>query len=228
MNWLVNNLGLVWTLSLEHIALSIPPVIVGFLVAIPLGWLAHRFRLTRGVLLTIVGLLYTIPSLALLVILPPIIGISALSATNVVVALSIYAVALMVRSTTDALDSVDADIKQSATAVGYSAWRRFWTVEFPIAGPVLLAGLRVVAVSTVSLVTIGAFVGVRSLGSLFTDGLQRSIPLEIFTGIVVTVLIALLFDRLLVLLGRVLMPWTRLGVANKKARTAIRSLEATS
>ena len=228
MNWLVNNLGLVWTLSLEHIALSIPPVIVGFLVAIPLGWLAHRFRLTRGVLLTIVGLLYTIPSLALLVILPPIIGISALSATNVVVALSIYAVALMVRSTTDALDSVDADIKQSATAVGYSAWRRFWAVEFPIAGPVLLAGLRVVAVSTVSLVTIGAFVGVRSLGSLFTDGLQRSIPLEIFTGIVVTVLIALLFDRLLVLLGRVLMPWTRLGVANKKARTAIRSLEATS
>jgi len=228
VNWLVNNLGLVWTLSLEHIALSIPPVIVGFLVAIPLGWLAHRFRLTRGVLLTIVGLLYTIPSLALLVILPPIIGISALSATNVVVALSIYAVALMVRSTTDALDSVDADIKQSATAVGYSAWRRFWAVEFPIAGPVLLAGLRVVAVSTVSLVTIGAFVGVRSLGSLFTDGLQRSIPLEIFTGIVVTVLIALLFDRLLVLLGRVLMPWTRLGAANKKARTAIRSLEATS
>ena len=228
MNWLINNLGLVWTLSLEHVALSIPPVIVGFVVAIPLGWLAHRFRLTRGVLLTVVGLLYTIPSLALLVILPPIIGISALSATNVVVALSIYAVALMVRSTTDALDSVDADIKQSATAVGYSAWRRFWTVEFPIAGPVLLAGLRVVAVSTVSLVTIGAFVGVRSLGSLFTDGLQRSIPLEIFTGIVVTVLIALLFDRLLVLLGRVLMPWTRVGVANKKARVAIRSLEATS
>jgi len=228
MNWLINNLGLVWTLSLEHVALSIPPVIVGFVVAIPLGWLAHRFRLTRGVLLTVVGLLYTIPSLALLVILPPIIGISALSATNVVVALSIYAVALMVRSTTDALDSVDSDIKQSATAVGYSAWRRFWTVEFPIAGPVLLAGLRVVAVSTVSLVTIGAFVGVRSLGSLFTDGLQRSIPLEIFTGIVVTVLIALLFDRLLVLLGRVLMPWTRVGVANKKARVAIRSLEATS
>ena len=228
MNWLVNNLGLVWALALEHIALSIPPVLVGFVVAIPLGWLAHRYRLTRGVLLTVVGLLYTIPSLALLVILPPIIGISALSKTNVIVALSIYAVALMVRSTTDALDSVDTDIKQSATAVGFSSWRRFWTVEFPIAGPVLLAGLRVVAVSTVSLVTIGAFVGVRSLGSLFTDGLQRSIPLEIFTGIVVTVLIALVFDRLLVLLGRVLLPWTRVGVANKKARVAIRNLEATS
>lgn len=228
MNWLVNNLGLVWALALEHIALSIPPVIIGFVIAIPLGWLAHRYRLTRGVLLTVVGLLYTIPSLALLVILPPVIGISALSKTNVIVALSIYAVALMVRSTTDALDSVDPDITQSATAVGFSAWRRFWTVEFPIAGPVLLAGLRVVAVSTVSLVTIGAFVGVRSLGSLFTDGLQRSIPLEIFTGIVVTVLIALLFDRLLVLVGRILLPWTRVGAPSKRERQRALELEVTA
>jgi len=228
VNWLVNNLGLVWALALEHIALSIPPVIIGFVIAIPLGWLAHRYRLTRGVLLTVVGLLYTIPSLALLVILPPVIGISALSKTNVIVALSIYAVALMVRSTTDALDSVDPDITQSATAVGFSAWRRFWTVEFPIAGPVLLAGLRVVAVSTVSLVTIGAFVGVRSLGSLFTDGLQRSIPLEIFTGIVVTVLIALLFDRLLVLVGRILLPWTRVGAPSKRERQRALELEVTA
>jgi osmoprotectant transport system permease protein len=228
MKWLVNNLGLVGQLSIEHIGLSILPVIIGFVIAIPLGWLAHRYRLTRGVLLTIVGLLYTIPSLALLVILPPIIGISALSKANVIIALSIYAVALMVRSTTDALDSVDADIKQSATAVGYSAWRRFWAVEFPLAGPVLLAGVRVVAVSTVSLVTIGTFVGVRSLGYLFTDGLQRSIPLEIITGIVMTVVIALVFDRVLVLVGRVLLPWTRAGGANKKAARAIRALEVTA
>ena len=228
MNWLVNNLGLVWSTSLQHILLSIPPIIIGFVVAIPLGWLAHRFKLTRGILLTIVGLLYTIPSLALLVILPPVIGIKVVSAENVVIALSIYAVALMVRSTTDALDSVDADIKQSATAVGFSPWRRFWSVEFPLAGPVLLAGLRVVAVSTVSLVTIGTFVGVRSLGYFFTDGLQRSIPLEIITGIVMTVLIALIFDRLLVLLGRVLLPWNRAAKTNKKAERAIRAVEVTA
>ena len=218
MNWLVNNLELVWTLSLEHIALSIPPVIIGFVIAIPLGWLAHRYRLTRGILLTIVGLLYTIPSLALLVILPPLVGLSVLSSANVITALSIYAVALMVRSATDALDSVDADVKQSATAVGFSAWRRFWTVEFPLAGPVLLAGLRVVAVSTVSLVTVAQLVGVRSLGYLFTNGLQRSIPLEILTGIVMTVVIALVFDVVLVLLGRVLMPWTRTSKPSRRAR----------
>ena len=228
MNWLFNNLGLVWSLSLEHIALSIPPVIIGFVVAIPLGWLAHRYRLTRGILLTIVGLLYTIPSLALLVILPPLIGIRVVSSTNVVVALSIYAVALMVRSTTDALDSVDADVKQSATAAGYSSWRRFWAVEFQIAGPVLLAGLRVVAVSTVSLVTIAQLVGVRSLGYLFTNGLQRFIPVEIITGVVMTVVIALVFDRLLVLLGRVLMPWTRTAATSRSAKRRVLAMEVTS
>lgn len=221
MNWLWNNLDLVLKLSLEHLQLSIPPILIGFVVAIPLGWLAHRFRITRGILLTVVGLLYTIPSLALLVVLPISIGVPILSATNVIIGLSIYAVALMVRSTADALDAVDSDVIQSATAVGYSAWGRFWRVEFPLAGPVMLAGLRVVTVSTVSLVTVGALVGVQSLGYLFTNGLQRNIPVEIATGIVMVVAIALLLDFLLVRLGRLLMPWTRADTTDRR-----RALEA--
>jgi osmoprotectant transport system permease protein len=161
------------------------------------------------VLLSVVGLLYTIPSIALFVILPPIIGISILSAENVIIVLSIYVVAIMVQTTTDALDSVDPGVKQAATAVGFSSWRRFWGVELPLAGPVLLAGLRVAAVSTVSLVTVGILVGVQSLGYLFTNGLQRGIEAEIITGIVGTVVIALLIDRVLVVLGAVAMPWAR-------------------
>jgi len=209
MNWFLNNLDLVWSLSLQHVALSIPPIVIGFVIAIPLGWVAHRYRLTRGLLLTLVGLLYTIPSIALFMILPPIIGISILSAENVIIVLSIYVIALMVQTTTDALDAVDPGIKQAATAMGYSSWRRFWGVEFPLASPVLLAGLRVAAVSTVSLVTVGILVGVQSLGYLFTNGLQRGIEAEIITGIVGTVVIALIIDRLLVVLGHVVMPWTR-------------------
>ena len=81
-------------------------------------------------------------------------------------------------------------------------------MELPLAGPVLLAGLRVVAVSTVSMVTVGVLVGIRSLGYLFMDGLQRRIPAEIVTGIVATVLVALVVDLVLVALGRLLMPWT--------------------
>jgi osmoprotectant transport system permease protein len=209
VTWVVNNLDLILELTLEHIRLSIVPIVLGFVIAIPLGWLAYRYRLTRGLILTLVGLLYTIPSLALFVILPPLLGIGFLSEANVLIALTIYAVAIMARSVADALASVDPDVRQAATAVGYSSWSRFWTVDFPLAGPVLLAGLRVVAVSTVSLLTVGIVVGVQSLGYLFTNGYQRGILASVLTGVVMTVLVALLFDRLLMLLGRVLMPWAR-------------------
>jgi len=215
VTWIINNLDLIWGLTLEHIRLSIPPIVFGFLISIPLGWLAYRFKLTRGILLTLAGLLYTIPSLALFVILPPLLGISFLSELNIMIALTLYAVAIMARSVADALASVDPAIRQSATAVGFGGWRRFWTVDFPLAGPVVLAGLRVAAVSTVSLVTVGILIGVQSLGYLFTNGFQRRILEEIFAGVVMTVIVALLIDRALVLLGRMLMPWTT--VAKHKA-----------
>jgi osmoprotectant transport system permease protein len=207
VNWLFSNLDLVWALTLEHIRLSAIPIVLGFVIAVPLGWVAWRYRWSRGTILTLVGLLYTIPSLALFVLLPPILGISFLSEINVIIALTIYAVALMVRSATDALSSVEADVRASATAIGYAGWGRFWSVELPLAGPVLLAGLRVVSVSTVSLLTVGVLIGTNSLGYLFTNGLQRGIAVEIVTGIIVTMLVALLFDLILVLLGRLLMPW---------------------
>jgi osmoprotectant transport system permease protein len=209
VSWLWNNLDLVGELSIKHIALSIPPIIIGAVIALPLGWLAHRYRITRGALLMIAGLLYTIPSIALFVLVPPLIGISILSSANVIIGLSVYAVALMVRTTADALDSVDGDVRQSAIAMGYAPWQRFWTVELPLAGPVLVAGLRVVAVSTVSLVTVGILVGVQSLGYLFTNGLQRGIEIEIITGVVGTAVIALAIDWLLVRFGKLVMPWTR-------------------
>ncbi len=207
MNWLVNNWQLVLSLGVQHIRLSILPIVLGFVISIPLGWLAYRFKLTRGLLLTIAGLLYTIPSLAMFVILPPLLGISFLSEINLTIALTIYAVAIMSRSVADALTSVDPAIRQSATAVGFGSWRRFWTVEFPLAGPVILAGLRVAAVSTISLVTVGILIGVDSLGYLFTNGSQRRIVLEILSGVVGVMIIALIVDFLLVRLGRVLMPW---------------------
>jgi osmoprotectant transport system permease protein len=120
----------------------------------------------------------------------------------------------MARSTADGLAAVDADVDQSATALGFSPWSRFWRVELPLAGPVLLAGIRVVSVSTISLTTVGAVLGIGSLGLLFTDGFQRNIPEEILTGIVLTIAIALVVDFLLVQLGRLLMPWTRVKPGN--------------
>lgn len=207
MTWVLNNLPLIGRLTLEHIALAIPPIVIGFLLSIPLGFLAYRYRLTRGFLLTLAALLYTIPSFALFVVLPPLLGISFLSSLNLSIALTIYAVAIMSRSVADALTSVDPAIRQSATAVGFGSWRRFWEVEFPLAGPVILAGLRVTAVSTISLVTVGILIGVESLGYLFTNGFQRRIIPEVLAGVVTVVIIALVVDYLLALAGRLIMPW---------------------
>ncbi len=217
MNWLFDNFDLIGQLTVEHLKLAIPPIILGFIISIPLGWLAYRYKLTRGLLLTLAGLLYTIPSLALLPILPVVLNISFLSPLNLTVALTIYAVAIMARSIADALTSVDPAVRQAATAMGYGSWRRFWAVEFPLAGPVILAGLRVAAVSTISLVTVGILIGVESLGYLFTNGYQRRIVPEILTGVVMVVLIALIVDFLLARLGRVLMPWAPRGAGRRAA-----------
>ena len=211
MEWFLSNWELVARLSLDHLRISLIPIVVGFLLSVPIGWFAQRFPATRGLVLGGVGVLYTIPSLALFMLLPPVLGISVLSEANVIIALTIYAVAIMVRTVADAFASIEPHTLRSATAMGYAEWGRFFSVELPLAGPVLLAGLRVVAVSTVSLVTVGVLVGIQSLGYLFTDGFQRKIVPEVFTGVVMTFLIALLVDALLVLIGRLVLPWSHLA-----------------
>lgn len=217
MTWVLENLGLIGGLALEHLRQCVVPIVLGFVLAVPIGWLARRLPWSRGVVLTVTGLLYTIPSVALFALLPPLVGTSYLSELNLTIALVLYAVALMVRSVVDGLDAVPESVRLSATAVGYGSARRFWTVELPLAGPVLLAGLRVTAVSTISLATVGVVIGVRNLGYLFTDGYQRSIVAEIIAGVVAVVVVALLVDLLLRVLGRIAMPWLRADDASAKA-----------
>lgn len=220
MSWLVDNTGQIVQLTLVHAWLSAIPIVVGFLLAIPVGWLTNRYRVSRGTVLAIVGLLYAIPSLPLFVTLPSLLGTRILDPANVVVALSIYALAIMVRTASDAFASVDVDVLLSATAVGFSTWRRFWSVELPLAGPVLLSGIRVVSVSTISLLSVGAVIGVTSLGYFFLDGFQRNFPLEIIVGIVGTIVIAVVFDAVLAFLGRLLLPWTRRGQRRSRVTAA--------
>jgi osmoprotectant transport system permease protein len=215
MVWVWNNLDQIWGLTCSHLLLSVIPIVVGFALSLPLGWLAHRYRAARTILLSVGGILYTIPSLALFVTLPVILGTGILDPTNVVVALSIYAVAIMVRSAADAFAAVPAEVQDSATAVGFSSLRRFLSVDLPLAGPVLLAGIRVVSVSTVSLATVGSVIGVSTLGNLFIDGFQRSFYEEIFTGIIAVLIIAMVFDLIVVVLGRALMPWNRRMVTRR-------------
>lgn len=209
MTWLTNNWPTVWAALWSHLVLAVPAIVLSFVVSLPLGWLAHRRRWARFPIVTGSSLIYALPSLPLLIVLPMLIGTSVRSQTNVVVALTLYGIALMVGSVVDSLEAVGGDVVTAATAIGYSPMRRMLTVELPLAGPGLLAGLRVVAVSTVAMVTVSAVLGVRSLGMLFTDGFQRGIIAEVITGIVGTVLLAITIDRALVGLGWLLLPWTR-------------------
>ncbi len=211
MTWAWENREQILDLTLRHAWLSVLPLLIGFVIALPVGWYASRHRRLRGSLLSVGSVLYSIPSLPLFVILPGIIGTGFLSSANVVIALAIYAAAIMVRSATDAFTSVSPAVLDAATATGYSSRQRGLGVELPLAGPVLLAGLRVVSVSTVSLVSVGALIGVSSLGSFFTDGFRRSFTTEIVVGVVGIVVLALVFDALLVLAGRLLMPWASLA-----------------
>lgn len=226
MTWVWSNLDLIVSLAIDHIRQSVVAIILGLVLSVPLGWVAWRYRLLRGWVITLTGLLYTIPSLALLVLLPAVLGYGIRTETNLVVGLTIYAIAIQTRSVADGFDSVDPAIRQAATAVGYGGFRRFWAVDLPLAGPVILAGLRVMAVSTVSLATVGILVGVSNLGYLFTNGIQRRLLEEVFAGILAVAIIALVFDALLVLLGRWLMPWAR-ATAPRRIRRR-RRVEATA
>ncbi len=217
MNWVLDNLDLIGALTVDHLRQSAIAILAGFVISVPLGWLAFRYTRLRGPVLTVVGLLYTIPSFALFALLT-LFGVPYLSELNLVIALTIYAVAIMTRSVTDGLASVDPATRGAAVAVGFGAWRRFWTVDFPLSGPVVLAGLRVTAMSTISLATVGALIGVDNLGYLFTNGSQRRIIAEVFAGVVAVVLIAVVIDVLLMLAGRVLMPWTRRTAAQRRIR----------
>ena len=220
MSWTLANLDLILELTLEHIRLAIIPIIASFVLSIPLGWLAIRNRVTRAVVITSGSLLYTIPSLPLFVILPLIIGSRVLDDINLIVALSIYGVAVMVRSAADGLASVDRVTLDAATAMGFSAWTRFWRVQLPLAGPVLLAGIRVVSVSTIALVSVGVIIGSSNLGDLFRDGKNRQILEEVGVGIIMSLLLALLFDLIIVLAGRLLLPWNRTDTRRGSVRQA--------
>ncbi|MDP5228706.1 MULTISPECIES: ABC transporter permease [Arthrobacter] len=227
MTWIGANLGLILDLTAVHLWQSVVALVLGVILSVPLGRLAWRYRLVRGPLILLTGLLYTIPSLALLILLPAVLGYSAISETNLVVALTVYAVAILVRAVADGLDSVDDDVRRAATAMGYGSARRFWTVELPLAGPVILAGVRVTAMSTIALATVGTLIGVTNLGYLFTNGLDRRLIEEVFAGVAAVVVLAVLVDALLVLAGRLLMPWQRAATGRgRAARTPAEEVSA--
>ncbi len=209
MTWFLGHTGQVWELIGRHALLAVLPLLIGLALALPLGRLARGHRALYTPTVVGAGLLYTIPSLALFILMPLILGTGILDPVNVVVTLSLYTLALLVRTVADALATVPADVASAAQAMGIGPLRRFLTVELPLAAPAISAGVRVAAVSNVSIVSVAALIGVPQLGSLFTDGFNRSFLTEIVVGILGCVLLALVLDTLIVGLTRLVTPWNR-------------------
>ena len=209
MTWFLDHRAEVLDLAVRHLYLAGVPLLIGLLLALPLGWLARRFRPLYPPLIIGTGLLYTIPSLALFILMPGFIGTQILDPVNVLIAMTIYTIALLVRTVADGLGAVPDDVNQAATAMGYGRVARFFKVELPLAVPVISAGLRVAAVSNVSIVSVATILGVPQLGLFFSDGFNRFYYTPLVIGIVACIVLALLFDVVIVGATRLMTPWLR-------------------
>jgi osmoprotectant transport system permease protein len=212
--WIQRNLAMIGSLLVEHIILSVLPVLIALIVSLPLGFLVFKTKRVANVILAFLGVIYSIPSLALFVMMPLILGTKILNPVNIVAALAIYSIALLVRSVVDGLRSVPASVKQSASAVGYGWLRRLFRVELPLAMPVIYAGLRVVTVSNIALVSVAVLIGSGALGKLFDLGFGSFFYTPIIVGLVLMLALALVADALILLIQRGTLPWFR------KRRTA--------
>jgi osmoprotectant transport system permease protein len=227
VNYLFTHLDDAWALTIIHLRLSLVPLLIGLLIAVPLGAFVHRNTVLRRVVTVTASIVFTVPSLALFVVLPLVIPTRILDEANVIVALTLYTVALLVRVVPEALDAVPAAVLDAATAVGYRPFVRVVKVELPLAIPVLIAGLRVVAVTNISMVSVGSVIGIGGLGTWFTEGYQADKSEQIIAGIVAIFVLAIVIDTLIMLAGKVATPWTRAGQVSRRGKKAPLASEAT-
>ena len=211
MHYLLHHLPTAWALTVIHLRLSLVPVLAGLVLAVPWGVLTWRRRLLRRFTTVAASAVFTIPSLALFVVLPLVIPTRILDEANVLVALTLYTSALLVRAVFEALDAVPAQVRDAASAVGYRPITRLLKVELPLSIPVLVAGLRVVVVTNISMVSVGAVIGIGGLGTWFTEGYQANKSDQIVAGIVAIFALAVVIDVALMLAGRLATPWDRVS-----------------
>jgi osmoprotectant transport system permease protein len=204
--WVGDHLDEIWQRTVEHVQLALIAIVVGSLISFVLSVIAVRIRWTFKPITRVGSILYTIPSLALFGLLVPFTGLGLLTAE---IALVSYTIFILVSNTVAGLDAVPAPVKEAADAMGYTWWRRLIAVEFPLALPAVVAGLRIASVTVIGLVTIAAFIGNGGYGALINDGLQRSFPTPIVIGAVLSMAFALLVDGLLAFALWALTPWRR-------------------
>ncbi len=190
----------------QHVLITVLAVLAGLVLSLPLALLARRSALLETLVVGTAGVIYTVPSLALFALLVP---YTAYTATTAVIALALYTLVILVRNAVTGLAQVPPDVVEAARGMGLGPARRLLRVELPIALPSIVAGVRVATVSTISLLTVAAYVGTGGFGQLIDQGFRADYRAKIVTACLACVLLALVADALLVLLQRVLTPWAR-------------------
>ncbi len=204
--WVARNWTTILERTWEHIFLTAVAVAVGTLIAMGLAVVAVRRRRWYGPITSVTNILYTIPSLALFAFLVPFTGLSTLTSE---IGLVGYTLLIIVRNTVAGVDGVSPGVREAADGMGFTPARRFWKAEFPLALPVIMAGIRIAAVTTVGLVTITSILGQGGLGYLILAGMRSFFWTQIIIGTVGSVILAVAIDVFLLRVERLLTPWSR-------------------
>jgi osmoprotectant transport system permease protein len=208
-SWISTNAGLIEHAIAQHAELSGIAIGCGLAVSLPVAMIAWRYHWTRSAILGFAGLLYTIPSIALFVLIQPVTGYFSLLTAEV--ALVSYTLLILVRNVVTGLDSATAEVHEAALAMGYTPTGAMIHVYLPLALPSLFAGLRVATVTVVGLVTITAFIGWGGLGQLIITGFNEYFYTPIVVGLVFSIILAAIGDALVVALEHSVIHWRRVA-----------------
>ena len=202
------NLERVLDLSVQHVRLTVLAVVIGLLLALPMAVLAVRRRRFYSPLLATTGVLFTIPSAALFILLLAYSPFGLGTATSLI-GLVIYTLLILFRNAVAGFDSVGREVREAAEAMGYTSRQMLRRVELPLALPVIMAGVRIATVTTIGLVTVTAFIGQGGYGQLFIQGFNRRSTTEVLVGVALSVLLATLADLALLFVERRMTPWSQ-------------------
>jgi osmoprotectant transport system permease protein len=192
--------------TVQHLQLTLLSVLLGAAIAAPLAVLAVRRRWLYTPLLGAAGILYTIPSLAMFLLLSVVLG-TGFSRSTAIAGLALYSLLILLRNTVAGLDAVPADVREAGQAMGYTPTQLLLQVELPIALPVIIAGVRIATISAIGLVTITPLIGVQNLGSFFITGAQRLDFTILLVAVVLVAVLAVLLDLIILGAQRLLVPW---------------------
>jgi osmoprotectant transport system permease protein len=217
MSYIIDNPDVIRELLLQHVKLTGIALLIATAIALPLGLLIYRYRWLAVPVVGTLGILYTIPRLALIIFLIPF-PFGGLGARSVIIALVIYAQVILVRNILAGLRSVNPAMIEAARGMGMNAWQTWWRVQFPLALPIIIAGVRIAAVVVIGIAAIGAKFGAGGLGRLLFDGISGNRSDKIWAGAIVISALAFTVNGALLLVERACDPARRSARAARRMR----------